>query len=450
MDALRPLLSEYALMRYRLLIEIRWLRYCAAHKKLDAPQLSAKELAALEELHQKFDRHAYKRIKDIEKVCGHDVKAVELYIGERLPEIIPATSDKSKSKLEGTRAWVHFACTSEDINNLAWALMLGAVRDEVLLPAYHALNDVLNALIDQTANMPMLSRTHGQPASPTTMGKELRVFAWRIGRQCRLLKEQTIFGKFNGAVGNYNAHHVAYPELDWPAISKEFVSSLGLEWTPISTQIETRDWMAEYFDTVSRLNTVLLDLCRDLWAYVSLGYFRQNTAGDHEVGSSTMPHKINPIDFENAEGNIGIANSLLRHLSEKLPVSRWQRDLSDSTAMRNIGVALGHGLLAVLSVTRGMPKLLADKELMEQELTENWSVLAEAAQTIMRRHGVADAYNRLKKLTRGQQIDADAMRDFIEAVELPEQSKEQLRKLKPVDYVGLAEELSRQVYEQNN
>ena len=435
-------------MRYRLLIEVRWLRYCTEHKELGAPQFNKTELAQLEDLYTQFDAQAYERIKDIEKDCQHDVKAVELYIREQLANIVSKESDALK--LEGARAWTHFACTSEDINNLAWALMLKAARDEALLPEYRALKKALGALIDQTADSSMLARTHGQPASPTTMGKELAVFVWRIERQYALLEQQALLGKFNGAVGNYNAHHVAYPKLDWLRISKEFVSSLGLEWAPISTQVDARDWMSEYFDALSRLNIALLDLCRDVWGYISLGYFQQISAGSQEVGSSTMPHKINPIDFENAEGNIGIANSLLRHLSEKLPVSRWQRDLSDSTAMRNIGVALGHSLLASKSIIRGLSKLQPDKKLMESELAQNWSVLAEAIQTVMRKNGMSDAYDRLKELTRGRTIDANTLHDFIDALALPETDKKQLREMTPADYIGLATELSKRTRDKVN
>lgn len=449
-DSLRPLLSEYGLIHHRLLVEIRWLQYCATHKDLGAPNLDTTELHRLDALYQDFGLEDCRRIKAIEKRCHHDVKAVEIFVCERLEDVINDQDGKKQAKLHSLRAWVHFACTSDDINNLAWALILKSVREVVLLPAYTRFSAVLDEYIDSGAQASMLARTHGQAASPTTMGKELAVFSWRIDRQRAHLQEQAILAKFNGAVGNYNAHHLAYPELNWPQISKHFVESLGLQWAPISTQIEARDWMAELFDTMAHLNNVLLDLCRDMWGYIALGYFRQKPAGSEEVGSSTMPHKINPIDFENAEGNLGIANSLLRHLSDKLPISRWQRDLSDSTTMRNIGSAIGHGVLAVASIERGMRKTELDSQCMRRDLDKHWSVLAEGIQTVMRRCGISDAYAQLKTLTRAQDVDRQILHDFIESSNIPDKDKQHLLTLKPEDYLGLATHLSKQTHRKIN
>lgn len=429
-------------MRRRLLVELHWLKYCTQHEHLDAPRLSGAELRHLDLLYEQFDGDQCKRVKEIERRCRHDVKAIELYICERLEALFAKDAKAKRTRLDALRAWVHFGCTSEDINNLAWALMIQSARDTVLLAAYKDITVSLARHTSAGTQVPMLARTHGQAASPTTIGKELSVFLWRLKQQCVLLKEQPIWGKFNGAVGNYNAQQFAYPDLDWQGVSREFVQGLGLAWTPISTQVESRDWMAQLFDTLARINTVLLDLCRDMWGYIALGYFRQTSLAREEVGSSTMPHKINPIQFENAEGNIGIANSLLRHLSDKLPVSRWQRDLSDSTTTRNVATAIGHTLVAATAIQRGLAVIEADAQKMRSDLDQNWSVLAEGIQTAMRKHGIPDAYEQLKQITRGKQVDREVLHCFITDLNLPEDEKKRLLALDPGTYIGLAPTLS--------
>jgi len=374
-------------------------------------------------------------VKAIERETNHDVKAIEYYLKKRLGGHPGWTS-----RLE----FVHFACTSEDINNLAYGLLLLEARESVLLPRLASLGEALRAMAHAHAEDAMMSRTHGQPATPTTLGKEVAVFVHRLRLARESFARVPVRGKLNGAVGNFNAHVAAGPDLDWPVIARRLVESLGLEWNPYTTQIEPHDWMAEYFDAVARSNAVLLDLCRDFWGYVSLGYFRQKVVAG-EVGSSTMPHKVNPIDFENAEGNIGIANALLRFLSEKLPVSRWQRDLTDSTVQRNIGVALAHSDLAVQSVSRGLARLEVDRERLAAELDENWELLAEPIQTVMRRHSVPEAYERLKALTRGRRVDARAVAEFVAGLDIPEAEKQRLRELTPATYLGLAARMARSV-----
>jgi len=376
------------------------------------------------------------RVKEVESKTNHDVKAVEYLL---------------RKKLEGVQgtggsfvAFIHFACTSEDINNLAYALMLRDARQRVLLPSMKQLCIELRTLAHRFADVPMLARTHGQPATPTTLGKEIANFVYRLERQAELYANVTICGKFNGAVGNFNAHAVAYPDADWPAISHRFLESLGLAPTPYTTQIEPHDWIAEYCQALSRFNTVLIDLTRDFWSYISLGYFRSRPIAG-EVGSSTMPHKVNPIDFENAEGNLGVANELLGFLASKLPISRWQRDLTDSTVLRNCGVALGHTLIALDAAQRGLGKLDADLKLIAAELDDRWEVLAEAIQTVMRRYGQPDAYEQLKDLTRGHAIDAQALRQFIGTLALPSAERARLLALTPSSYIGLAAKLAREI-----
>ncbi|MCC7257414.1 MAG: adenylosuccinate lyase [Gammaproteobacteria bacterium] len=431
-DACRELFSEQGLIRRRVLTEVRWLQFLAKHAALpDFPPVSPVVHDWLDRLVDGFGFQEAARVKAIESITNHDVKAVEYYLAERLAE---------GSELARLRPFVHFACTSEDINNIAYALILRAARDEQIVPAVRALAVRLRAMARSTAGMAMLSRTHGQPASPTTIGKELANIAWRLERQLASLESVVVLAKLNGAVGNFNAHVVAYPGVDWPGISRRFIESLGLQANPFTTQIEPHDWMAEYFDALARLNTVLLDAARDLWGYISIGYFRQRQRPS-EVGSSTMPHKVNPIDFENAEGNLGVANALLHHFSAKLPVSRWQRDLSDSTVLRNVGVAIAHGLLACRSLLAGLEKLDADPVRMAADLEANWEVLGEAVQTVLRRHGHADAYEQLKALTRGRQLRPDDLRTFIAGLDLPRPVRDALLQLTPATYTGLAEQL---------
>ncbi|HWK52153.1 MAG TPA: adenylosuccinate lyase, partial [Steroidobacter sp.] len=371
----------------------------------------------------------------IERETNHDVKAVEYFVKSRL-DAVPAWRSR--------REFVHFACTSEDINNLSYALMLKEARDQVLLPRLDALLARLKTLAHANADVPMMSRTHGQPATPTTLGKEIANFVYRLQRQRLRFSAVTIEGKINGAVGNFNAHQVAYPQVDWPMLGARFVESLGLTWNPYTTQIEPHDWNAEYFDTLARVNTILIDLCRDFWGYISLGYFRQRVVAG-EVGSSTMPHKVNPIDFENGEGNLGLANALLRFLADKLPISRWQRDLTDSTVLRNVGVAASHSLIAWRSIERGLERVDVDRERLAADLDANWELLAEPIQTVMRRFGVENAYEQLKSLTRGQRIDAVALRSFIAGLAIPDEAKKALLELSPATYTGVAARLAREV-----
>jgi len=436
LEPLRACFSEAALIRHRVAIEVRWLLALAAEPAIDGIRAFSKEtLAALERLVETFSEDDAAQVKAIEAETNHDVKAIEYWLRKRLAGNAEAAS---------VAAFVHFACTSEDINNLAYASMLKDGRERVLLPALERVIEELARLARQLADAAMLSRTHGQPASPTTLGKELANVVHRLRRARRAIAAVSLCGKVNGAVGNYNAHVAAYPDFDWEAFAKRFVEALGLEFNPYTIQIEPHDSFAEQFDAIARANTVLLDLDRDLWGYVSLGYFKQKAKAG-EVGSSTMPHKVNPIDFENSEGNLGIANALLRHLSDKLPVSRWQRDLSDSTVLRNIGVALGHSLLAYDSCLKGLGKLEADPAKMLEDLEANWEVLAEAVQTVMRRHGLPDPYEQLKALTRGKRVDGEAMRAFIGGLALPEVDKKRLLELTPARYIGKAAELARKI-----
>ena len=432
---LRPIFSEYGLFRFRLRVEIEWLKALAAHpgiKELD--RFSAAAVAWLDHLRDNFSLTDAEAIKAIEQTTNHDVKAVEYFIRARLQ----ADSAPADPALAAASQFIHFACTSEDINNLAHALMLKAARAEVLLPRLDALLGALATLAREQAATPLLARTHGQAASPTTLGKEIAVYICRLQRQRGQLARVALLGKMNGAVGNFNAHLAAYPELDWMALSEDFVAGLGLAWNPHTTQIEAHDYMAEYFHAQSRINTILIDLSRDIWGYISLGYFRLRPKAG-EIGSSTMPHKINPIDFENAEGNLGLANALLAHLAQKLPVSRWQRDLSDSTVLRNMGLGLAYGLNALDSLLRGLAKLEVNRAALAGDLADAWEVLAEPVQTVMRRHGAANAYEQLKALTRGKAMTAATLHDFIATLDLPAETKARLKALTPQDYTGNAE-----------
>ena len=433
-SALSDAFSEYALTRERVRVEFAWLKSLAAHPGIgELPPLSTSAVAFLDGLVGKFSVDDAAAVKAIEATTNHDVKAVEYWIKDKfkaLPELAPHGE------------FVHFACTSEDINNVSHALMLRRGVHGVLLPQLDALIAGLVKVAINTAEMPMLSRTHGQAATPTTMGKEMALFVDRLRHAHTKISEVPLRAKMNGAVGNYNAHLSAYPNVDWPAISKQTIESLGLTWQPMSAQIEPHDYMAELFDAVARVNTILIDFCRDTWGYISLGFFKQRLK-DGEVGSSTMPHKVNPIDFENAEGNFGLANALLRHLAEKLPISRWQRDLTDSTVLRNMGVAVGYSLLGVSSAMQGVGKLEVNADSMLADLNANWEVLAEPIQTVMRRYGVEGAYEQLKALTRGQRITPEAMSAFIATLQIPVEARAQLAVLTPARYVGLAAQLAK-------
>ena len=427
--ALRPYFSEFGLIYNRVLVEVRWLQCLAAHPQItEVSPLSAKANALLEYLIESFNETAAQRVKDIESTTNHDVKAVEYYIKEQF---------KDNAELLAVNEYVHFACTSEDINNLAHGLMLKQGLEQVMLPAMQNVLSQIKQLAYDHQSQPMLSRTHGQTASPSTMGKEMANVAARLERQLKQIKTMELLGKINGAVGNYNAHCSAYPEIDWQANAQTFVESLGLTWNPYTTQIEPHDYIAELFDAIARFNTILLDFDRDIWGYISLGFFKQKTIAG-EIGSSTMPHKVNPIDFENSEGNLGIANALLQHLASKLPISRWQRDLTDSTVLRNLGVGLAHSLIAYQSTLKGISKLELNAPRLDADLDNAWEVLAEPIQTVMRRYAIEEPYEKLKALTRGKAINAEIMADFIDTLELPQSVKDELKKLTPANYIGNA------------
>ncbi len=433
---LRTLFSEYGLIRQRVRVEALWLKALAMESGIvELRTLPGDALAALDVLADTFGESDAARIKEIERETNHDVKAVEYFVKTRLAGI---------AAWEPHREFVHFACTSEDINNLSYALMLDEARRLVLLPELDQLIAALRSLAHGQAATPMMSRTHGQPATPTTLGKEVANVVHRLERQRTLLASVAITGKINGAVGNYNAHVAAYPDVAWPQLARGFVESLGLHFNPYTTQIEPHDWMAEYCDALARIDTILIDLCRDIWGYISIGYFRQRAVAG-EVGSSTMPHKINPIDFENAEGNLGLANALLRFFAEKLPVSRWQRDLTDSTVLRNIGVAVSHAVIGWRAIDRGLKRIDVDAARLKQDLDLNLELLAEPIQTVMRRYGVENAYEQLKTLTRGQRLDAATLKTFIERLSLPEDARRALLNLSPATYTGLAEQLAREI-----
>jgi adenylosuccinate lyase len=434
--ALRPLVSEYGLIRHRVLVEVRWLQALSSDPRIsEVARFSPPANAVLEAIVDDFGVDDAARVKTIERTTNHDVKAVEYFLKERISD---------NPELAAVSEFIHFACTSEDINNLCHSLMLREARDAVVLPEMDAVIAAIRDLAHRYADLPMLSRTHGQPASPTTLGKEMANVVHRLRRQRAAVAEIALPGKINGAVGNYNAHLSAYPEIDWPSFAQGFVESLGLAWTPYTTQIEPHDVVAELFDAQARFNTILLDFCRDVWSYISLGYFKQKTVAG-EVGSSTMPHKVNPIDFENAEGNLGIANAVLAHLAAKLPVSRWQRDLTDSTVLRNLGVGLAHTLVALQSALKGIGKLEADPVRLAADLDANWEVLAEPIQTVMRRYGVEQPYEKLKALTRGRRISADALIDFVDTLDIPDTAKLELKALTPGGYIGRAAELARAI-----
>ena len=434
-DALRPVFSEYGLVRARVRVEVEWLLALAAEPGItELPAFAPGAIARLRALADGFAVADAARVKEIERTTNHDVKAVEYFIKERLQD---------DAELAPSLEFVHFACTSEDINNLSYALMLAEGRDRIMLPRLDELVARLRAMAHEHAGLPMLSRTHGQTASPTTVGKELANVVARLARQRDVLAGLPMPGKINGAVGNYNAHVAAYPDVDWPAFSRRFVESLGLSWQPYTTQIEPHDGIAELCDAMKRIDTICIDLCRDAWGYISLGYFRQAVKAG-EVGSSTMPHKVNPIDFENAEGNFGLANALFEHFAAKLPVSRWQRDLTDSTVLRALGTAFGHALVGFDALLRGLGKLTANPGRLAADLDAAWEVLAEAVQTVMRRHGLPNPYEQLKALTRGQGIDAASMREFIEGLGLPADAKQRLLDMTPASYTGLAARLARE------
>ena len=434
-EPLRALMSEAAFMRHRVTVEVAWLIALSDAGLPELPPFSQAARDFLNGLVARFGDAEAARIKAIERVTNHDVKAVEYFLKESVkdvPELVRASE------------FIHFACTSEDINNTSHALMLRTARDTVLLPALSGVTGRLRVLAHSLADVPMLSRTHGQPASPTTVGKEIANVVFRLERAADRLAKVEILAKMNGAVGNFNAHLSAYPDVDWPAFSRRVLEGLGLVFNPYTIQIEPHDYMAEYFDALARINTILLDLDRDVWGYISLGFFKQKLKAG-EIGSSTMPHKVNPIDFENSEGNLGIANALLRHLAEKLPISRWQRDLTDSTVLRNMGVALGYALLGWDSCQRGLDKLEVDPDRLAQDLDANWEVLAEPIQTVMRRYGVENPYEQLKELTRGKRITAAELAAFVDRLAIPDEAKARLRTMTPGSYTGLAAELAKKI-----
>ena len=435
--SLRSIFSEYGLLRFRVQVEVRWLQCLADHPGIpEIKPFSAEANALLDSLVDDFQLSHAQRIKEIERTTNHDVKAVEYLLKEQV---------KALPELDAIAEFIHFACTSEDINNLSHALMLRAGRDEVVLPLMRRIADEIRALAVQFADVPMLSRTHGQPASPTTLGKEMANVVYRLERQIAQVQSVPLLGKINGAVGNYNAHLSAYPQVDWEANARSFIEdSLGLTFNPYTTQIEPHDYIAELFDAVARFNTILIDFDRDVWGYISLGYFKQKTVAG-EIGSSTMPHKVNPIDFENSEGNLGIANAILQHLASKLPISRWQRDLTDSTVLRNLGVGFAHGVIAYESTLKGISKLEVNAQRIAEDLNNSWEVLAEPVQTVMRRYAVPEAYEKLKELTRGKGITPAALQAFVDQLEIPNEAKLELKAMSPASYIGNAAAQARRV-----
>ncbi|NOR51919.1 MAG: adenylosuccinate lyase [Gammaproteobacteria bacterium] len=435
-DALRPIFSEFGLIHHRVLVEVRWLQMLANNPAIaQVPAFGEKTNNQLNHIVEKFTVEDAQRVKNIERTTNHDVKAVEYFLKEKI---------EGNSELEAVSEFIHFACTSEDINNLSHALMLREARTQIMLPAMDEVIDAITKLAHDLAEVPLLSRTHGQPASPSTMGKEMANVAYRLKRQRQQLVAIPILGKINGAVGNYNAHLASYPEIDWQAEAENFVTSLGIDWNPYTTQIEPHDYIAEMFDCVARFNTILIDFDRDIWAYISNGYFKQRTI-EGEIGSSTMPHKVNPIDFENSEGNLGLANAVFQHLASKLPISRWQRDLTDSTVLRNLGVGVGYALIAYSSTMRGISKLEINEATLSADLDGNWEVLAEPIQTIMRRYGIEKPYEKLKELTRGKRVDAEGMAQFIDSLELPDEVKVEMKQWTPANYIGNAIEQAQNI-----
>ena len=435
-SAYRQFFSEYGLIKHRVLVEIRWLQALANHSEIiEVAPFSKDANQTLESILDNFSEDDAQRVKDIERTTNHDVKAVEYYLKEKIED---------NAELNAVSEFIHFACTSEDINNLSYALMLKGGREEALLPEIDQLITSIKDLAGEYAEIPLLCRTHGQPASPSTLGKEMANVVHRLQRQRKQISEVELLGKINGAVGNYNAHLSAYPNLDWEKFAKDFVESLGLTWNPYTIQIEPHDYIAELFDAISRHNTIIIDFCRDIWSYISIGYFKQKVIAG-EVGSSTMPHKVNPIDFENAEGNMGMANAMMAHLSQKLPISRWQRDLTDSTVLRTLGVGLGHTSIAIQSTLKGISKLEVNEAAIAADLDRNWEVLAEPVQTVMRRYGIEKPYEKLKELTRGQRINADIMATFIESLEIPQDAKDLLLEMTPASYIGNAVDQAKRI-----
>ena len=433
---LRDIFSEYGLIRARVEVEVRWLQKLAQHADIaEVPAFDADANQLLDDIVAKFSVADAQAIKDIESTTNHDVKAVEYFLKEKI---------SSNAQLAKVSEFVHFACTSEDINNLSHALMLRAGRDQVILPAMNQIVAAIAELAQNFADVPMLSRTHGQTASPTTVGKELANVVARLRRQVKQIHDVELLGKINGAVGNYNAHLSAYPQVDWAANAEEFVTSLGLSWNPYTTQIEPHDYIAELFDAIARFNTILIDFDRDIWGYISLGYFKQKVVAG-EVGSSTMPHKVNPIDFENSEGNLGLANAVFQHLAAKLPVSRWQRDLTDSTVLRNMGVGAGYAIIAYAATMKGLGKLEINRARLAEDLDNAWEVLAEPIQTVMRRYDIEEPYEKLKALTRGQGITRETLKTFIDNLDIPAEAKESLHELTPANYIGNAVEQAKKI-----
>ncbi|MCQ8227384.1 adenylosuccinate lyase [Pantoea trifolii] len=428
---LRAIFSEFGLLKFRVEVEVRWLQKLATTVEIkEVPAFDADANAFLDAIVANFSEEDAARIKTIERTTNHDVKAVEYFLKEKVADVpVPA--------LHAVSEFIHFACTSEDINNLSHALMLETARRDVIVPFWNKLIDAVKGLAQEYRDIPLLSRTHGQPATPSTMGKEMANVAYRLERQLRQLSKIEVLGKINGAVGNYNAHISAYPEVDWHQLSEQFVTSLGITWNPYTTQIEPHDYIAELFDCIARFNTILIDFDRDIWGYVALNHFKQKTIAG-EIGSSTMPHKVNPIDFENSEGNLGLANAMMQHLASKLPVSRWQRDLTDSTVLRNLGVGIGYALIAYQATLKGISKLEVNRDRLLDELDHNWEVLAEPIQTVMRRYGIEKPYEKLKELTRGKRVDAAGMQTFIDSLELPEEEKVRLKQMTPANYLGRA------------
>ncbi|WP_279084896.1 adenylosuccinate lyase [Gilliamella apis] len=426
---LRTIFSEYGLLKYRVQVEVRWLQKLANQADiLEVPTLSEQANKHLNEIVDNFNEQDAIRIKTIERTTNHDVKAVEYFLKEKV---------NTNQELQAINEFIHFACTSEDINNLSYALMLKTARDTVLIPYWNKLIATITMQAKTYRDLPLLSRTHGQPATPSTIGKEFANVVYRLKRQLKQLESIEILGKINGATGNYNAHMVAYPQINWHKFSEEFVTSLGLQWNPYTTQIEPHDYIAEYFDCIARFNTIMIDFDRDVWGYIALNHFKQKTVAG-EIGSSTMPHKVNPIDFENSEGNLGLANAIMSHLGSKLPISRWQRDLTDSTVLRNLGVGIGYAIIAYQSTLKGLNKLEVNQEYLLDELNRNWEVLAEPIQTVMRRYGIEKPYEKLKELTRGKRVDAQGMQQFIDSLALPEHEKTRLKQLTPANYIGFA------------
>ncbi len=433
---LRQFFSEYGLISHRVTVEVRWLQALADHESIkEVPQFSDEANQTLEDILENFSEDDAQRIKEIERTTNHDVKAVEYYLKEKIAD---------NAELHAVTEFIHFACTSEDINNLSHALMLKGGRNSVLLVEMDQVIEAIKKLAHDNAEIPLLCRTHGQPASPSTLGKEMANVVYRLQRQRDQISNVTILGKINGAVGNYNAHLSAYPDINWEDFAKDFVESLDITWNPYTIQIEPHDYIAELFDATGRFNTILIDFCRDIWSYISIGYFKQKVIAG-EVGSSTMPHKVNPIDFENAEGNLGMANAMMTHLSQKLPISRWQRDLTDSTVLRTLGVGFGHTSIAIQSTLKGISKLEVNEAAIAADLDANWEVLAEPVQTVMRRYGIEKPYEKLKELTRGRRINADIMKEFIETLEIPDDAKKLLHEMTPASYIGNAIEQAKKI-----